>query len=582
MNRILSFFIISILSLSPFFLVNKEDGEPDYIDDDGVYYYYDDDDYYYYPEGSDKYEPRIQHCYLGQEVEFPEVEREGYIFRGWSEDGINTLDKYIVCGDSALIALWAKEVCKVKIDATLGYVNGEKTYEIDCLPFDTIVNILSEFEYTYNDSFMIGGFYYDQSYEEPVEDTDILYDDVIVYCKWEKNTANLNLELFGGNINGKCEDNTIEVSKNLPFFDTIKDIIPTKHGYVFSGWYLDSEFESIIDEDTCSYADTTIYAKYDLLNVKTIFNFIGVDGVEIKDPYSLYFPYNTPLEDALPIFADLYYKVSDSYYVFDGWYSERSYKEEYHLSLSSSVDYYDEKDPCITYYAFFKYASISLVLGPEEGVNKTSSNIELSLTKDEFDRINRSVSYSLVGEVNEYVTKDGYLFDYWTYNGKEITFDNILSLLSLDKENTIIAHYTEAYVLTFVCKGDEYFDGYKGTNYSQRLSYLIKIGTWFDSPPVVVGKEETKYTWDVSSQDLMNADYEYLNPNGMNMPSGSVTFTTTPDDVDSTTPTKSWFSKYGLFIIIPLSIIIIASVSIVIFLVIRKKKETFLPLKPNL
>ena len=77
MNRILSFFIVSILSLSPFFLVNKEDGEPDYIDDDGVYYYYDDDDYYYYPEGSDKYEPRIQHCYLGQEVEFPEVEREG-------------------------------------------------------------------------------------------------------------------------------------------------------------------------------------------------------------------------------------------------------------------------------------------------------------------------------------------------------------------------------------------------------------------------------------------------------------------------------------------------------------------------
>ena len=569
MTKILSMILISIISLFPFIYTSQED-EPDYIDDDGVYYYYDDD--YYYEDEGDK--PRVQYCYKGQEVDFPEVARSGYILRGWSEDGVNLLSSYTVTHNAELFALWAKEISTITVHGNGGYIEGEKDYSFLVEGFSNISQVLSELEIIRNGNYLLKGFYYDSDLTIPLDSLDEVYDDLDIYCEWEKSTAIITLILFGGMIDDTKDEYLLEVNKRSLIKDSLALTIPTKHGYVFSGWYYDEEYKDEVLDSDLLFEDTTLYAKYDLVDVKATFCFLGSDSTTIKDSYSINVKCFTPLKEILPDFGNLYYKVLSSYYTFDGWYSSKLYSEEYLLDLEGNVDYLEEESPQVIYYAFFKYPVFNLTLDPGGGINKTSPTLEFSLTEETFNGLSLSADYTPNGEVNPYVSKDGYLFECWRYDGQKLTYENFLTLLYGKDSYTIVADYTEAYTITFVCKEDEYFSGYQNT--AHKLTYLIKIGTWFNSPPIVLTVEGKELKdWNVSSDDLENSDISYLNPNGMNMPSGSLTFSSiSPNDINSgEADNSSWFKENKTLVIVLSSVTIVLGGLITLFFILKKKRK---------
>ncbi len=571
MVKLLSIILFSLMSLFPFMYTTTEN-EPDYIDDDGIYYYYDDD--YYYEDEEAK--PRVQYCYKGQEVEFPEVARSGYILRGWSEDGETILMSYTVTHSAELYALWAKEISTITIHGNGGYVEGLKDYSFLVEGMSNVSQVISDLEIYRNGNYLLNGFYYDSDLTIPLDSFDEVYDDLELYCSWEKSTATIVLNLSGGLINETINEYHLEVNKRTLLSDSLVNIIPVKHGYVFSGWYYDELYETKVSESDIVFEDITLYAKYDLMDVKTTFYFLGSDSTTIKDSYTVYNKYSTPLKDILPDFGNLYYKVDSSYYTFDAWYSSKLYSDDYLLDLNGYVDYTDEESPQVIYYAFFKYPVFNLILDPGGGINRSNPSLKFTLTQDSFNGLSLSIDSTSSGEVNPYVEKEGYLFECWRYDSQIITYDNFLALLYGKDSYTIVAEYTPAYTITFVCKDDEYFSEYKNTNNAQKVTYLIKIGTWFDSPPTVMTSDGQKLEgWAISSPDLENTEISYLNPDGMNMPQGSITFSSIApkDDVSKSGNIPTWVIENKVLIIVLFCLVVILGVFITLFFIIKKKRK---------
>ena len=124
--------------------------------------------------------------------------------------------------------------------------------------------------------------------------------DTALYAHWEVNKHTVTLILNGGTGTTTVEDVpfgsdlTAEGDKLLP--------PPTRDGYTFDGWYIDSTCK--VEADKMPDRDLTLYAKWTAVKYQLIFK---IDGVTSSEIYEI---------GALINYPD----ATKKYYTFEGWY----------------------------------------------------------------------------------------------------------------------------------------------------------------------------------------------------------------------------------------------------------------------
>jgi len=105
------------------------------------------------------------------------------------------------------------------------------------------------------DGYYFTGFYYDDDFSDPIEDSLTLTNDITIYANYiETSTHTISFETNDGD---SIESVTLETGETLD--DSLE---ASKEGYDFAGWFKDSDFETYIGYDTPVTESMTLYAAY--------------------------------------------------------------------------------------------------------------------------------------------------------------------------------------------------------------------------------------------------------------------------------------------------------------------------------
>ena len=185
-------------------------------------------------------------------------------------------ENVIVTGNSFTVV--ANEVYTVVIRLTIGDAYKEKTITVTSVSVSNSVQISFELnggigsfptltvdkntvltltEVPVKDGFIFGGWYIDDELTLAYTNQ-LVVDDMTLYAKWEEittATATVNFDLQGG------EGNFPNQIVNVGGYATRPSEEPIKEGFIFLGWYTESQEGQPFDFETLTiYANTTVYA----------------------------------------------------------------------------------------------------------------------------------------------------------------------------------------------------------------------------------------------------------------------------------------------------------------------------------
>ena len=196
--------------------------------------------------------------------------KESYEFVGWffDKDTFNNQlkeDTYLNKSLDQDINVYAnylfKEEPVKEFTVTFDTCGGDK---MDSLT----TSIISSEPIPTRDGYTFLGWYLENTYINKVTFPYEVTQNITLYAKWEKNTYNVHFELNGGE--GVSDLNVSVINEEL---------IPTREGYTFLGWYFESNF---INKVTFPYEVTqniTLYAKWGE-NLPTSISFVvSAEGV---------------------------------------------------------------------------------------------------------------------------------------------------------------------------------------------------------------------------------------------------------------------------------------------------------------
>ena len=239
-------------------------------------------------------------------VVLPTPVRPGYEFMGWTEDGkeVTTLEKK----NYSLKAQW--EMADVEMTYEL---NGGKT-AVKLKETRTIEDVIVlpkankagyEFAGWYDNAEFTG--------EAITELNESNINVTKLYAKFTAEEYEISFELNGG----ECAE--------LPTKRTYDDVIelpsPTKHGYVFAGWYANAEFsgDKISKLDRTNVDVPTLYAKFDIIKFQVNYVLNNVNAtVSENNVETEYFNTYTLIT---PTFNEKWYR-------FVGWFADEQLTEQ--------------------------------------------------------------------------------------------------------------------------------------------------------------------------------------------------------------------------------------------------------------
>lgn len=188
-------------------------------------------------------------------------------------------ENVIVTGNSFTVA--ANEVYTVVIRLTIGDAYKEKTITVTSVSVSNSVQISFELnggigsfptltvdkntvltltEVPVKDGFTFGGWYIDDELTLAYTNQ-LVVDDMTLYAKWEEvttATATVNFDLQGGD--GDFPDQIV----NVGGYATRPSEEPIKEGFIFLGWYTESQEGQPFDFETLTiYNNTTVYAHWE-------------------------------------------------------------------------------------------------------------------------------------------------------------------------------------------------------------------------------------------------------------------------------------------------------------------------------
>ena len=213
----------------------------------------------------------------------PQVQRDGYLFAGWSydKDGKSPIVATdFVSADTRVYAQWTKQ--KPVVDAkqfnVVAYTNGATILDGDNkgqtgdiqFKADQDANLLSVLPSVGKDGYTFTGWTYDEAGNSPVITADIITANTVVYAQWVKKVeeaqffnvkANSNGGTFIDGTDAGCSGDTmVSVKKD----DSLVSALPQvqRDGYLFAGWSYDKDGKSPIVATDFVSADTRVYAQW--------------------------------------------------------------------------------------------------------------------------------------------------------------------------------------------------------------------------------------------------------------------------------------------------------------------------------
>lgn len=226
----------------------------------------------------------------------------------------------------------------------MSFVTNEGT------PIEPIVTSKIEDEpKTSREGYTFLGWYFDESFSSKASFPLEITEDITLYAKWEKTTYDVHFELYGGRGVSDLKTDRIETEP-----------IPTKDGYTFLGWYLDSAYSEKASFPFDVTDDLTLYAKWEKNTYDVHFELDGGTGVaDLK----------TDRIETEPL-------PTKEGYTFLGWYFDVGFanKASFPLDLTDNITLYakwEENEPAgITFTV-----DGSGLLTAVEGISETNSEV---------------------------------------------------------------------------------------------------------------------------------------------------------------------------------------------------------------
>ena len=196
--------------------------------------------------------------------------KESYEFVGWFFDK-DTFNNQLKEGT------YLNKRLDQDINVYANYLFKEEPVKEFTVTFDTCggdkmdsitTSIISSEPIPTRDGYTFLGWYLENTYINKVTFPYEVTQNITLYAKWEKNTYNVHFELNGGE--GVSDLNVSVINEEL---------IPTREGYTFLGWYFESNF---INKLTFPYEVTqniTLYAKWGENLPTTISFVVSAEGV---------------------------------------------------------------------------------------------------------------------------------------------------------------------------------------------------------------------------------------------------------------------------------------------------------------
>lgn len=270
-----------------------------------------------YIDGGDANTNPLYYTY-GTTVVLQKTTRTGYDFVGWyldselSQQITNITD--IMYGDIILYGKW-----DIKVYTITYVLNGGENSERN--PKTYTINAEINLYTPTRNGYTFGGWYYNTTFNEQIiTPFTAPANDLTVYAKWTANTYDITY-VDGGDTNTNPTTYTYGVGFTLS--------TPTKAGYNFIGWYVDSEFEEEITSiSNTILGDLIVYAKWKPIQYTITYKTSYKDEVSnitiISDNGGN--PTQYCIEDNITLLAG---NINNDSYEFEGWY----------IGSSTSCDY---------------------------------------------------------------------------------------------------------------------------------------------------------------------------------------------------------------------------------------------------
>ena len=198
--------------------------------------------------------------------------------------------------------------------------------------------------------------YVDNEYNNLYDFDSPVYSSFTLYAKWEEKAVSTYYNVIF-NTNGGSLIGSLKVPENTKI---TKPTEPIKDGYIFGGWYLDSNFTTFYDFDSLVNENLTLYAKW---IKETIFYTVSFDTVGGSKIEQVRVEAGSLLEEKEPIREG---------FSFGGWYLDSAYQNKY--------DFNKPIDKNLTLYAKWEEIIVSANLISE--INGNNENISLIINSD--------------------------------------------------------------------------------------------------------------------------------------------------------------------------------------------------------
>ncbi|HOI46358.1 MAG TPA: InlB B-repeat-containing protein, partial [Bacilli bacterium] len=289
--------------------------------------------------------------------------------------------------------------------------------------------------------YTFGGWYTTNAYTTAFDFDTLITANTTIYAKWTINTYTVTFDVDGGSsVSAQVVDYNQKAT--LP-------TAPTKTGYTFGGWYTTNAFTTAFDFDTLITANTTIYAKWNILTYTLTFD---VDGGSAVDTQTL--AYN--VKPTIPLMP------TKTGYTFDGWFTDNTLTTPYNFDAVLTTNQ--------TAYAKWIINTYTVTFESNDGTMVA----------------NQTINYGGTVVTPTAPTKTGYTFDGWYANSELTTAYNFSNLVTANM--TLYAKWTaETKTITFVLNNGE-----------ANVLVTQEVGTdiVFPDTPTKVG-----YTFDAWYQD---------------------------------------------------------------------------------
>lgn len=300
--------------------------------------------------------------------------REGYVFLGWDIE----LPNVMPANDIIISALYEITQFTISFNSMGGEINGDTQVLVNYNESVTLPLPIKE-GFTF-----LGWFDGESSNASHITNSSAFKSNLTLYAKWQKNIYTISFNSNGGS----------SISEKELYYQDVIIIYnePTRDGYIFDGWYIDSDLTQKFTLLSMPAEDITLYAKwldeftvlldYFKENGKEVDDFQKGIGYEINMGISRYSSTATGLSLRITIYENKDIVLNGLYI-----YSDRSQTMEiinFHfnnLSSPSSIYYYD-------------YGAKSGVTAPLYGIaSSTSATLYSTGWSISFDRIVDAFDY---------------------------------------------------------------------------------------------------------------------------------------------------------------------------------------------